>query len=212
MSYEITVLVHGFFTGTIDMAYLEKGLRKAGFNTLAVKLPTTFGTFQDCVDSLKDQMAELDDATTVNFVAHSMGGLITREYIYQQRAGNVGKCVFIATPHGGTRVASLVDKIPLYSSIFKPIKHLLPASGYREFERDKGFELGLIAGRKRWSLVGKVLLRNPSDGRVEVESVKTDDADDFVVLPFGHKTIHHRKLTLENVVVFLREGRFTSSG
>lgn len=212
MGKEITVLVHGFFTGPKDMAYLENGLQKAGFKTYAPKLPSTFGTLQDCVDSLKAQMAELDDATTINFVAHSMGGLIARNYILQHGAGRIGKCVFIATPHGGTRVASVVDKIPLYPSIFKPIKHFLPESGFRKFERDKGFKLGLIAGSKHWSPIGKFLLRKPSDGRVEIESVKTEDADDFMVLPFGHKAIHRRKLTLDYVVGFLIEGRFPASG
>lgn len=211
MSQEITVLVHGFFTCPRDMAYLERGLKKAGFKTWAVRLPTAFGTLQDCVDALSAKMAELEEATTVNFVAHSMGGLVTREYLLQHGAGKVDKCVFIATPHGGTRFASLVDNIPLYSIIFKPIKHFLPGSGYRSFQRDKGFRLGLIAGNKHWSLAGKLLLRSPSDGRVEVESVKTDDADDFVALPFGHKTIHHRQLTLDHVVGFLREGQFPAS-
>lgn len=212
MGKEITVLVHGFFTGPKDMSYLEDGLQKAGFKTYAPKLPTTFGTLQDCVDSLKAQMAELDYATTVNFVAHSMGGLIARNYILQHGNGNIGKCVFIATPHGGTRVASVVHKIPLYPAIFKPIKHFLPESGFRKFEHDKGFELGLIAGDKHWSPIGKFLLRKPSDGRVEIESVKTEDADDFVILPFGHKTIHRQKLTLDSVVSFLKEGRFPTSG
>ncbi|PID41975.1 MAG: hypothetical protein CSB48_12610 [Proteobacteria bacterium] len=209
MKKEITVLVHGFNKDKSDMVYLESGLKSAGFDVLSVNLPTTFGSLEQCRNSLFLQTREiLNGVELVNYVAHSMGGLITRSFIDFIGQENVGKCVFIATPHGGSRLALMADCIPLYSTLFKPVKNLLPNLSYRSFGSDKKFRIGVIAGCRNDGLIGKLFMPEESDGRVEVSSAKASDMDDFVIVPYGHASIHHERQTLGLVKRFLLTGSF----
>ncbi len=208
----ITILVHGFNKNSRDMAFLEKGLGESGFATISVDLPARFGTMDACVKALHLQVRnEIGEYQTVNFVAHSMGGLITRFYINHVQLAGVGKCVFIATPHNGSRLAGLAGRVPFYSRIFQTLNPILPGSGFEPPPLPEGTRLGLIAGNNDRSLLGRMFLSEQNDGRIEVSSVESKDADEFIVLPYGHKDIHHQQETLALVSNFLQKGTFVNS-
>ncbi len=191
------------------MAFLEKGLGESGFETVSVNLPTRFGTMEQCRDALDRQITgRARTYQVVNYVAHSMGGLITRDYLNHVCQDNVGRCVFIATPHRGSKLAGIAGRFPFYSRIFKTVSPIMPRSGYVPPELPAGVSLGLIAGNRNAHLLGKLFLPSESDGRVEVASVRSPDACEFRVLPYAHKEIHHCQETLDQVRNFLLEGRF----
>lgn len=212
MKNEITILVHGFNKNKDDMAYLTNGLNKSGFKTFSVNLPTTFGSLEECKQSLYLQVNDfIKNYKIINYVAHSMGGLIVRNYIKSINQNNIGKCIFIATPHNGTKLAEIANYIPFYARIFKPIKSLLPNLHLFHHDLNVNFKIGLIAGDKNTGLLGKLFLPDKSDGRVEVSSIKTQDADEMIILPFGHKEIHQQHETLIFVRQFLTTGSFTKT-
>lgn len=209
MRKEITILVHGFNKSQSDMAYLEAGLKASGFTVLSVNLPTTFASLEQCRNSLAEQIKEVvEEYEVVNYVAHSMGGLISRAFIASVQQNNVGKCVFIATPHKGSKLAAIATAIPLYSNIFKPVKDLLPNLKYSSFASRKGFKIGLIAGSRNEGVIGRLFLPAESDGRVEISSVKSKDMDEFIILPYRHNKIHKNRETLAAVKKFLAQGTF----
>lgn len=209
MIKEVTILVHGFNKSSSDMSYLEAGLKSAGFDVISVSLPTTFSTLEQCRNSLYLQIKEVvDEVDVVNFVAHSMGGLITRSFIDFEDQKNVGKCIFIATPHNGSKLASIANYIPLYSAVFKPIRDLLPSLKHKSFGSNKTFKIGAIAGNKNKDVIGRLFLSDKSDGRVEISSVITNDIDELIILPYNHNKIHHKRETLIAVKEFLITGSF----
>lgn len=208
MEKEVVVLVHGFFKNRSDMRYLEKGLQEHGFETCCVDLPTTFACFEDCLKSLEWQLSHFTQQDKLHYVAHSMGGLLVRAYLAACGHSKTGHCVFIATPQQGTALAAIAHKFPLYSSVFKPIQSLLPCTGSENAETSIESPLGVVAGSRSMGVLGSLFLNEPNDGRVEVASAQSQDADEFLVVPFGHKDIHHQRLTLLNVVEFIRTGKF----
>jgi len=203
---KMIVLVHGFYRNKTDMSYLETQLNSLGYETFVANLPTTFGTLKEMVDALALQLESLKEQE-ISFVAHSMGGLIVREYINAHNELKIKKCIFIATPHHGSQLADIAMSIPLFASVFKPIEELKTTNKYKAF-RDKTFDLGLIAGENNKDILGRFFMPKQSDGKVSIDSVKTDDADDFVVLPFEHDNIHKKKETLKQVVSFLETSKF----
>ena len=197
LNKEITILIHGFNKKQSDMSYLEAGLKAAGFAVFSVNLPTTFGSLEQCRNAFSEQVKEIvDEYEVVNYVAHSMGGLITRAYIDSVQQNNVGKCVFIATPHKGSRLAAIAAGIPLYARIFRPVSDLLPNLQYRSFTANNSFKIAVIAGSSNDSIIGRLFLPDDSDGRVEIASVKSNDMDEFIVLPYNHHNIHKNSETL----------------
>ena len=191
------------------MSYMERELKNSGFQTFSVNLPALFGSLEDCRRALYSQVDDIvRDFRTVNYVAHSFGGLVVRSYIASCSQKNVGRCVFIATPHKGSRLARIANYMPLYTKVFRPLGDMAFDHHESSVSGEKSFAVGLIAGSRNNLLLGKLFLSDNSDGRVEVSSVESSEADDFIVLPFGHREIHHQQQTLKLVKNFLENGKF----
>ncbi|MGQ9873159.1 alpha/beta hydrolase [Leptodesmis sp.] len=211
MKSHLVILVHGYFKGRHDMSFLESGLKNKGYDVLSVALPTTFKSLSDCCKSLKLQIDALNSPhSKYSFVGHSMGGLIIQEYLDNYRIPNLGRCIFIATPFKGSKLADISSSFPLVDSVFKPLQVL--TSNVERISLTSRFnevpEIGVIAGTKNNLWMGKIFLSQISDGRVEVESTKIDNMSDYIELPYGHKEIHHREETLKQVESFLQSGYF----
>jgi uncharacterized alpha/beta hydrolase family protein len=209
---KIAILSHGFNKSLNDMLFLSTGLKKHGINNIVVNLPTTFCSVDDCIKSLNLQIYDIvKKYKIVNFVGHSIGGLIIRAYINKLKPENVGKCIFIATPHQGSKLAKISGYIPFYKNIFKPIKDLQPSENNNYLLENKNIAVGLIIGNNNNTILGKYFLSEESDGRVEIFSALSKDAKDIIILPYGHKEIHHKEITLKLVIDFLLNGVFRNN-
>jgi pimeloyl-ACP methyl ester carboxylesterase len=207
-SKALVVLVHGFNKDERDMGFLAQGLARQ-YSILCPRLPTRFGSLQQAVVTLRQALDEQkwQQYPRVHFVAHSMGGLIVRQLLVEQPPGNLGHSVFIATPHDGSPLASLADKLPGYSRLFQPLQSLLPGQRWASWHEDSQAHLGIIAGSGTQDPLG-ALIDGESDGRVPLASTRCDDASDWLVLPLCHKAIHWHQDTLAAVQSFLECGRF----
>jgi triacylglycerol lipase len=108
------LLVPGWGDQAVTMEPLRRRFTEAGWPESRVSALS----FRDPVGSNEAHAAEIDRAVrvlrgltgapVVDVVAHSMGGLATREFLRDGReAGRVRRAVFLATPHRGTVVAVL---------------------------------------------------------------------------------------------------------
>ncbi|MEA3452262.1 MAG: alpha/beta hydrolase [Bacteroidota bacterium] len=205
----IIILIHGFNKNKKDMYFLENKLKETGHKVLNIDLPATFGTMEECRNSLHNQIKNvIKTHKKISYISHSMGGLIIRDYINHFKQKNINKCIFIATPHKGSKLAEIVNFIPFYSKIFKPIKILLPSNNVNLLKLNKNIQIGLIAGNKDNSIFGKLFLKNQNDGSVEVSSARTDETNNIIILNFGHKEIHKKNITFEYINNFLLNGNF----
>ncbi|HZU34621.1 MAG TPA: alpha/beta fold hydrolase [Gemmataceae bacterium] len=215
MARDIVVLVHGFFRGPRDMHRLARHLSAAGYEIVAPRLPTTFGTLADCSERLAVAVDALprEPGRTLHFVSHSMGGLVIRHYLAQHVVPGLGRCVFIAPPNAGSALADLWRRWRLLSPV-RIVRGLdclctdapaipVPAGGAAP-------EIGIIAGNRNNLLFGKLCLPAESDGRVTVAAARCEGLTDFLTVPLGHRQIHHDADIARQVEHFLRTGRFDS--
>ena len=64
------------------MRFMEETLPDRRFYNILADLSTTFGSMDECRASLRLQTKVLiEQAENISYIAHSMGGLITRKYI-----------------------------------------------------------------------------------------------------------------------------------
>ncbi|GMO33586.1 MAG: alpha/beta hydrolase [Termitinemataceae bacterium] len=212
---DITFLVHGFLKTGKDMYFLSNYLTQCGIANFAVTVPARFGSVDDCVQSLHKQIDLFmqqhkdESITKINFVGHSMGGLVIRKYIQVVKPKNVGRCICIATPHKGTIIAS-VGRIlaPFCDKIYKPVADFIPSKINKYIITDKNIQIAVIIGHNNSLFWGKLLLSPESDGRVEPESALSEDAVAVAELPFRHNLIHKTNETAELVKTFLLTGKF----
>jgi pimeloyl-ACP methyl ester carboxylesterase len=211
---EAIVLVHGYFRTSSDMNPLEHYFRDKGYVVFSLNLNTTFGSLQECTEDMKYKILTLGiEKENVSFVGHSFGGLIIRHYLSQYRLPNLQRCVLIATPNKGSKLAdigmAILGSFPL--NPFKSLDSLQTSISYISPPLNSPPpEIGVIAGNKCNLILGN-LLASENDGRVEVNSTKFDDMKDFIVLPYGHHEIHHREETAKLIDMFLKVGSFRSN-
>ncbi|TGE32093.1 alpha/beta fold hydrolase [Desulfosporosinus sp. Sb-LF] len=207
------VLIHGFNKNESDMCTLKSNLTDLGYYCVTINLPTRFGTLDDCNKVLQSELVKVLSSMAkqqqIHLVGHSMGGLIIRNYLAKHSFPNLGRCVLIATPNSGSKLADLAHKIfPPVAKVFKPISEL--KTNGTQIPKPVNIpcpEIGVIAGNKCNLLLG-ILLPNENDGRVEVDSTKLEGMKDFIVKRFGHMEIHHKfdiAILIDN---FLQNGTF----
>lgn len=212
-SEEVIFLVHGYNKSNSDMKFLKKNLEEMGYKISSNTLPILFSSLEKCTQILKKRVDEElnlnKEYKKIHFIGHSMGGIIIRKFLENNRVNNLGRCILIATPNKGMKLADFAEKkVRWFGRIFKPI---YDAVSYRmKINRPVNIpepEIGVIAGNKNNLILGRLLSEN-SDGRVEVEETKFEGMKEFMVLNYGHKEIHHKSETVIFADNFLQNGKF----
>ncbi|MBS4539049.1 alpha/beta hydrolase [Clostridium sp. D2Q-11] len=209
------VLVHGYFRTSRDMKKMKGYLVDLGYDAICVGLPLTFSEIDNGLSKFsllfEDIVKKLDKKEKISMVGHSTGGLVIRKFLLEnsQYINYVDKCILISTPNNGSEIADIVNTyLKVFPRVFRTIKSLV-SDKVAEIDSlsDKDIKIGGIAGNKS-NLITSRLLSDISDGRVTVASVKHEDLDDFVILPYNHTEIHHRKETAEYIHNFIQNDRF----
>jgi pimeloyl-ACP methyl ester carboxylesterase len=103
------LLVHGLFLNSGCWLLTERRLRQRGFGEIhLINLPP-WEDIERLTERLAERIEELHHNLGIerlDLVGHSLGGLVIRNYL--QRPGSlplVRRCVFLGTPHSGSRLA-----------------------------------------------------------------------------------------------------------
>jgi len=208
------VLIHGYNKSSKDMGELKKNLENLSYECVSIDLPLTFKSFEEnsliFEDKVKELVSNLNVNETLNFVGHSTGGLILRRFIADGKLSHrVGKCVLIATPNNGSELADIVGKkAAIFLKIFK-ILASLQSEKVKQLNLDNSYniEIAAIAGNKSDLLLSR-FISDENDGMVGTKSVWYEGLRDFIILPYGHKTIHYQKETSVLIQSFFEYGRF----
>jgi len=148
--------------------------------------------------------------TTIDFVTHSMGGILLRQYLEQNTIAGLGRVVMLAPPNQGSTMADYLLANDLLGPLLpEPAQQL--GTGEDSVPLQLGpveFELGVIAGNNSRALQSPGLENVPNDGTVAVAETRVEGMRDFIVLNVDHSFLMWRSAVLEQVVWFLREGHF----
>ncbi|WP_223068190.1 alpha/beta fold hydrolase [Paenibacillus caui] len=207
------LLLHGFARKNSDMRVLGDLLAECGLECTLLDLPLTYKPVEYSAAVLEKVLDELIPRLKadekVSLVGHSTGGLVIRKFLTDTKhLDRVNRCVLIAAPNGGSRLADLAGSYARFSlGIFQTLKSLMTANIPLLNLLDTSPEVGAIAGNNNNLFLGR-WLRSENDGRVEVQSVYYEGLKDFIVLPYGHMDIHYQPETARYVYRFLRYGTF----
>lgn len=152
----------------------------------------------------------LQSNESISFVTHSLGGIVLRAYLAENELPNLGSVVMIAPPNHGSEV---VDWLGQYSWL---VKILGPAGEQLGTGEDAvpaalpsaDFELGVIAGTKERRFSWKEQLPGQDDGKVSTQSARLDNMKDYTQIEASHSGLLYEKATVEQVLSFLRYGKF----
>ena len=211
---DTVVLVHGLRWWTQDgMDHLGERLNEAGYRVVVVEYPSRKLEGQDIINRyFTEAMSEnvIPRDRTFHVVAHSMGSVLSHAYLQEKMPPNLGRVVFIATPHAGTEIADIAEHSSIARRLAGPAVASLVTSEspLRARLREPAFPLGVIMGdRSRYPFLSP-LINGTDDGAVPVDGGRIKGARDFIVLHEGHLELIRSESTVRQVVHFLRDGEF----
>ena len=211
---EMVVLLHGILRSKLDMLPLAKYLENNGYYVRNILYPSREKSLEDLSDFVHDNILEWDHYSNdmpLNFVTHSMGGLITRYYIARRKPQNLGKVVMLGPPNTGSEFADWLTETkilaPLFKSIFGPASAQL-LTDYRHIDDDITYPLGVIAGNVSINPLAPWVLTGEHDGIVPVERTRIEGMADHIVIPATHSFMMFNSDVMEQTLYFLQNGCF----
>lgn len=208
-SAETVVLAHGIWMTGLDMALLQRRLRDCGFQVVRFSYPTVRLNLKDNAARLQNFVQSLD-TKSVHFVAHSLGGLLVRQYFHDYRDQKPGRVVTLGTPHAGSSVARRMGRNPFGKTLL--------GQSYKNGLRgdvpgwDADRDLLVIAGSMSLG-VGRLVSRmtKPNDGTVSVEETRLPGSREHIVLPVTHMGLLFSPQVAQLTCQFLRTGHATDA-
>jgi triacylglycerol lipase len=209
---DYVILLHGLGRTPLSMKRIEWTLRKQNYRVINVGYPSTRVSIQDAADHwldevLKTQMA--DSSAEIHFVAHSLGGIVLRQYLSNHEIPNLGRVVMMAPPNQGSELADRLRNNCLYRFATGPAGQQLGTDESSVPNRlgAVDFELGVIAGHRSLNPLFSSWIPGADDGKVSVRSARISGAD-FLLVHHSHTWMAWSADVNCSITQFLRTGQF----
>jgi hypothetical protein len=195
------------------MKPIENMLEKYDYTVYNIGYPSTKHSIELlCSLYIDPKIKEIQKKhDTLNFVTHSMGGIIVRYYVNTYNKP-FKTCVMLCPPnHGSQLVDSLKQKVAwLYKVLNGPAGQQLGKSDNLFLSKLSPLNgaIGVIAGSKSWEPWLSKYIIGVDDGKVSLDETKLPEMNDYIVLPYTHTFIMNNDDTKKQIVHFLQRSHF----
>ncbi|MFM1895121.1 MAG: hypothetical protein RLZZ385_195 [Pseudomonadota bacterium] len=207
------VLLHGLARGADSMAALEQRLRDAGFMVSNIDYPYRSGPVAALAEQAVGEgitACEQQQAGRISFVTHSLGGILVRQYFATHHHPQLHRVVMLGPPNQGSEVVNLLRRVPGYTLVTGTVGTQLGTdmgSVPRQLP-PVDFEMGVIAGKFSLNPFFDLVVPDPNDGTVSVDSTRVEGMKEHIVLSVSHTLMMYSGRVMDNTVHFLKTGQF----
>ncbi len=212
------MVVHGLKWWSLGgMGWMAERFHRDGCQVVLIRYPSRQLDGDDIIKGYLDSAVRAANRRRdrrIHFVAHSMGAVLVHRYLQDHPPPNLGRCVFIGTPHHGTQLADLAAKktrwlLPLIGPAAASLN--TSGGGLPAQLRPPEFPVGVIMGDFSSYPFLSPCIPGRDDGVVPVEGGRIEGARDFLVVHVPHVRLIRSAEVHEQSREFLRTGAFDHS-
>ncbi|MBL8851976.1 MAG: alpha/beta fold hydrolase [Planctomycetaceae bacterium] len=211
---KLIVVVHGIIRSSKSFSRMRVALERDGYTVVGFDYPSTRVTILDSAEYLRRVMESLSGASEINFVVHSMGGLIVRTYLKHGTDPRIRRMVMLGVPNHGANMANVVQSNPLFKLLFGPAGQQLieDPAGFISGLPTPRFEFAVVAGARGTDEGWNPLIDGDDDGTVEVENTRLPGATDFMTVCGLHSFLMDREDVIDSTCRFISTGALRETG
>jgi pimeloyl-ACP methyl ester carboxylesterase len=195
------------------MEKMAEALESYGYQVVNVDYPSRDKTVEQLARSVVPQAVQecrALGAQRIEFVTHSMGGILVRYYLAQHSIPELGRVVMLSPPNQGSEVVDELAAYPGFKFVNGPAGYQL-GTDETSIPLSLGpvdYEVGVITGDRSINWILSWLIPGEDDGKVSVERAKLEGMRDFMVVHHSHPFIMRADAVILQTINFLQRGYF----